>query len=299
MDKLAALSTFAHAAELRSFTAAGRKMGISSSAVGKAIMRLEERLGVRLFNRSTRSVTLTAEGESLFLRCQRIFAEVEAAELELAQSQGLPRGRLKISLPLVGTLLTPALANFSRAFPEIELELDFSDRLVDVIEEGFDIVLRTGMAMDSQLKTRMLGSFSFVIVGSPAYLAEHPAPETPEDLLRHACLRHRWSSSGKLESWHLQRDDTSVDIDLPATIVTNTIEPLISLAEGGAGLTCVPIFAVRRQLATGALRPVLDQYLKDVSTFRMLWPAGLKETPKQRAFVDFMTKHLFSDLAGS
>ena len=299
MDKLAALSTFAQAAELRSFTAAGRVMGVSSSAVGKTIMRMEERLGVRLFNRSTRSITLTTEGEALFRRCQRIFAEVEAAELELAQSQGTPRGKLKISLPLVGTLLTPVLANFSRAYPEIELELDFSDRLVDIIEEGFDVVLRTGTATDSQLKTRILGNFSFVIVGSPDYFAEHPVPETPEDLLRHACLRHRWSSSGKLESWRLQRDDTSVDIDLPASVVANTIEPLISLAEGGAGLTCVPIFAVRRQLAAGTLRPVLDQYLKDISPFRMLWPAGLKETPKQRAFVDFMTKHLFSDLGGA
>ncbi|MES3100548.1 LysR family transcriptional regulator [Sphingomonas faeni] len=299
MDKLAALSAFASTAELRSFTAAGRKLGISSSAVGKTVMRLEERLGVRLFNRSTRSVTMTAEGEALFRRCQRIFAEVEAAELELAQSTSVPRGKLKISLPLVGTLLTPAMANFSRAFPEIELELDFSDRLVDVIEEGFDAVLRTGAAMDSRLKTRVLGTFSFVIVGSPAYLAERGHPEAPEDLLRHACLRHRWSASGKLESWRLQRDDIPLDIDLPATMVTNTIEPLISLAEGGAGLTCVPIFAVRRQLAAGTLRPVLDQYLKDVSTFRMLWPAGPNEPPKQRAFVDFMTKHLFSDLTGA
>ncbi len=296
MDKLAALSTFAHAAELRSFTAAGRRLGISSSAVGKTIMRLEEQLGVRLFNRSTRSIALTEEGEALFRRCQRIFAEVDAAELELAQSHGAPRGRLKVSMPLVGTLLTPALAAFSRAYPEIELDLDFSDRLVDVIEEGFDVVLRTGPALDSQLKTRLLGNFSFAIVGSPAYLDERGRPETPEDLLRHACLRHRWSSSGKLESWRLQRDDTSIDIDLPATVVTNTIEPLITMAEGGAGLTCVPTFAVRRQLASGTLEPVLDQYLKDVSTFRMLWPAGPMESPKQRAFVDFMARHLFADL---
>jgi DNA-binding transcriptional LysR family regulator len=298
MDKLAALSTFAHAAELRSFTAAGRKLGISSSAVGKTILRLEESLGVRLFNRSTRSVTLTADGEALFRRCQRIFAEVEAAELELAQSHGAPRGRLRISMPLVGTLLMPALASFSRAYPEIELDLDFSDRMVDVIEEGFDVVLRTGAALDSQLKMRILGNFSFAIVGSPTYLEEHGRPETPEDLLRHACLLHRWSGSGKLESWRLQRDDASIDIDLPATVVTNTIEPLIALAEGGAGLTCVPTFAVRRQLAAGTLQPVLHQYLKEVNTFRMLWPAGPRESPKQRAFVDFMAKHLFAALAG-
>lgn len=297
MDKLAALSTFAQAAELRSFTAAGRKLGISSSAVGKTIMRLEERLGVRLFNRSTRSIALTTDGEALFARCQRIFAEVEAAEAEIAQSHQMPRGRLRISMPLVGTLLTPALASFSRAYRDIELDLDFSDRLVDVIEEGFDVVLRTGAALDSQLKTRVLGTFSFAIVGSPGYFAEHGRPQVPEDLVSHACLRHRWSGTGKLESWRLQRGDASIDIDLPTTVVTNTIEPLITLAEHGAGLACVPNFAVRRQLDSGALQAVLAPSLQEVSTFRMLWPAGHRESPRQRVFVDFMANHLAADLA--
>ncbi len=296
IDSLPSLAAFVQAAELRSFTAAGRKLGISSSAVGKTIVRLEEQLGVRLFNRSTRSVTPTAEGEALLLRCRRIFAEIEAAETELAESSGAPRGRLRVSLPLVGTLFTPALSAFSKAYPQIELDLDYNDRLVDIIEEGFDVVLRTGDAVDSALMTRRLGTYSYVIVGSPDYLAAHGIPREPEDLATHVCLRHRWTASGKLESWRLKRDDAYIDFEPPATIVANTVDPLIAMAERGAGLTCVPTFGVRRQLAAGTLQSVLDRSLKDVGTFRMLWPSGRNQSPKLRAFVDFMPHHLFADL---
>jgi DNA-binding transcriptional LysR family regulator len=296
LDRLASLSAFVQAAESRSFTAAGRKLGISSSAVGKTIMRLEEHLGVRLFHRSTRSITLTAEGETFLSRCQRIFAELEAAELELTQSTQTPRGRLKVSLPLVGTLLTPALSDFSKTYPDVELELDFSDRLVDVIEEGFDIVLRTGPVVDSQLMTKRLGSFSFVIVGSTSYFAARGTPQEPEDLRSHALLRHRWSTNGKLEDWHLVRDGSDVDVELPASVVTNSVEPLITMVERGAGLAYLPIFAVRRQLAEGTVTAVLDRYLKDVSTFQMLWPSSRGQISRLRAFIDFMAQHMFANL---
>jgi DNA-binding transcriptional LysR family regulator len=290
------LSTFVQAAELRSFTAAGRKLGISSSAVGKTIVRLEKRLGTRLFHRSTRSITLTSDGETFLKRCQRIVAEVEAAETEMAENATAPRGKLRISMPLVGTLLTPALSEFAKIFPDVELELDFTDRLVDVIEEGFDLVMRTGAAVDSQLMTKVLGNFSYVIVGSPGYLAAHGTPVEAEDLLSHACLRHRWPTNGKIESWRLVRDGADLNIEVPATVVINTIEPLITMAERGAGLACLPTFAVRRQLADGSLIAVLDRHMEEVGTFRMLWPSGRSQTPRLRAFVDFMGQHLFADL---
>lgn len=297
MDRLASLTAFVQAAESRSFTAAGRKLGISSSAVGKTIVRLEERLGVRLFHRSTRSITLTTEGAAFLKRCQRIFEEVEAAELEMAQSSALPRGRLKVSMPLVGMLLTPPLSAFARQYPEIELDLDFSDRMVDIINEGFDVVMRTGAAADSQLVTRTLGTYSYAIIASPDYLARAGTPTEPEDLVEHICLRHRWSTTGKLESWRLSRDGAPLELELPASIVCNTIEPLIGMAERGIGITCMPTFAVRRQMAAGTLVPMLDRYLKETGTFRMLWPSGRHLTPKVRAFVDFMGQQLFAEAA--
>jgi DNA-binding transcriptional LysR family regulator len=297
MDRLDSLNAFVQAAETRNFTVAGRRLGISSSAVGKSIARLEQRLGVRLFNRSTRSVALTTEGEAFLRRCQRIFREVEAAELEIAASTGAPRGRLKVGLPLVGSLLTPALSKFATTYPEIELDIDFADRKVDVIEEGFDVVLRTGATVDSQLITKTLGTYSHVVVGSPAYLAAHGTPLEPEDLANHVCLRHRWSATRKLESWRLTRGDGYLDDTIPAAIVANTLWPLIEMAERDVGLVCVPTFAVRRQLAAGTLVSVLDRYIKDVGAFRMLWPPSRNLTPKLRAFVDFMSDYLFADLS--
>lgn len=296
MDRLGPLNAFIQAAETRSFTAAGRVLGISASAVGKAIARLEERLGAPLFHRSTRNMTLTPEGARFLKRCQTIFAEIEAAEMEIAESAA-PRGVLRVSLPLIGMLMTPALAAFAEAYPEIKLELDFTDRLVDVIEEGFDVVMRTGKVSDSNLKTRVLGSYGYVIVGSPAYLARHGVPREPEDLAGHDCLFHRWTASGKLESWVLTRDGTDIDFQPPPATVANTMEPLIGLAERGLGLFYTPTFTVRRQLADGTLRSVLDGFLRHSGTLQVLWPPSRHGSPKIKAFVDVMARTMLAGQA--
>jgi DNA-binding transcriptional LysR family regulator len=293
MDTLGPLNAFVQTAELRSFTAAGRQLGISSSAVGKAIARLEERLGVRLFHRSTRTITLTPEGAQFLERCRRIFSELEAAELELAHSQEAPRGKLRISMPLAGMLMMPAVTAFMRAYPEIQLELDFTDRLVDVIEEGFDAVIRAGEIRDSRLMTRMLGTFHLLLVGSPGYFAERGTPRKPEDLARHACLLHRFATTGTFERWPLRRGRKDVMTALPAAAVVNTIEPLITLAERGLGIACLPDFAIRRQLEEGTLVRVLDRHVQHSGAFRLLWPSSRYLSPKLRVFVDFMAKNLF------
>lgn len=293
MDRFGTLNTFVVAAETLNFTEAGRLLGISSSAVSKAIGRLEERLSVRLLHRSTRSIALTPEGEMFLARCKSIFGEFEAAEQELAQSVTSPRGRLRVSLPLVPTLLGDTVADFMEAYPNIELDLDYSDRLVDVIEEGFDIVLRTGDTTDSRLMMKTLGTFSHKIVGSPQYFERRGKPDKPEDLATHACLHHRFPATGKLERWPLSRDGKDLDPELPAVAVASTLEPLISMAERHAGLTCVPLFMVRRQLAEGTLVSVLDDYLKTMRSFRILWPSSRQLSPKVKVFVAFMSDRLF------
>ncbi|MCB4768599.1 LysR family transcriptional regulator [Ancylobacter sp. Lp-2] len=295
MDRMAGISAFLQAAETRSFVAAGRQLGVSASAIGKAVARLEERLGVRLFHRSTRSITLTPEGSLFRDRCRKIVCEIEAAELELSQTREAPRGKLRVSLPLIGMLMMPAVMAFMRAYPEIELDLDFTDRLVDVIDEGFDAVIRTGEAQDSRLMTRRLGTFSHRIVASPDYLAARGTPLNPEDLAQHACHHHRFPSTGKLERWPLRRDGGEIVIDLPVTSVASTLEPQIFLAEEGFGLACLPLFAVRRQLERGTLVSVLDAYIADVGAFHILWPASRHTSPKIAAFVAFMAKTLFAD----
>jgi DNA-binding transcriptional LysR family regulator len=174
-------------AETRSFTKAGNLYGVSSSAVGKSIARMEERLQVRLFHRSTRSITLTTEGALFLERCRRILGEVEAAEAELSEASGTPRGRLRVSTPQLVGLVMPVLDGFMRQYPDIALDVDLSDRMVDVIEEGFDAVLRTGAQHDSRLSARRIGACKQVVVSTPGYLASHGTPTHPRELSAHAC----------------------------------------------------------------------------------------------------------------
>lgn len=293
MENLGALNVFVRAGEALSFTAAGRQLGISASAVSKAIVRLEERLGVRLFHRSTRTINLTPEGAIFLERCRRILCEVESAEAELLQTQSAPKGKLRISLPSVGTLFMPKLATFKRRYPDIELDFDYSDRLVDVIEEGFDAVIRTGEPSDSRLMSRRLGSCRRVIVGAPSYFSQAGVPHDPADLTRHACLLYRFPSTGKLDTWPVTRSADMSAVELRISMVTNTLDPQVCFAEQGLGIACLPEIAVRQQLHDGKLVTVLDEYNHESMAFHVLWPSSRHLSPKIRAFVDFIAEKLF------
>ncbi|WP_320202054.1 LysR family transcriptional regulator [Agrobacterium sp. rho-13.3] len=293
MDKLGTLGMFVQTAESGSFVSASQRLGLSSSAVGKAIARLEQEMGVRLFHRSTRSMTLTEEGSFFLDTCRRILSELDAAQAQLSSSRSKPRGLLRVSFPLTGMLLMPAISAFMKAYPEINLDLDFTDRLVDVIEEGFDAVVRTGEIRDTRLMSRKLGSFRHRIVASPDYLEREGTPETPENLLQHRCLHHRYANSGKLEPWPLARHRKELRLTLPTTTVASTLEPLIHLAENGFGITCLPQFAVAQQIAESKLVPMLDGFTTEVGVFRVLWPTSRYLSPKIRVFVDFMAENLF------
>lgn len=293
MDSLSSLSVFVQVAETRSFTAAGRVLGVSSSAVGKSIARMEERLGVRLFHRSTRSITLTSEGALFLERSRRILAEVEAAEQELTQAGAIPRGKLRISVPQVRGLLMPVLSDFMRAYPAIELDVDFSDRMVDVIEEGFDAVIRTGKPEDSRLMARHLGYYQLVLVGTPGYFDQHGTPQQPQDLSRHACLRHKFCATGKLENWPLRQVPGIAEPTLRAPLVSTTIESLNHVVLEGLGIACLPDYMVNQAVEQGRLQRVLDDYLEHRGSFWMLWPSSRHASAKLRVFIDHMCTGLF------
>ncbi|WP_278938123.1 LysR family transcriptional regulator [Pseudomonas helleri] len=288
MDSLNGFVVFVQVAETRSFVAAGRLLGVSASAVGKSVARLEEKLGVRLFHRSTRSVTLTAEGALFLERSRRILAEIEAAQQELSQASAAPRGRLRVSLPMVSSLVLPVLGEFMRAFPEIELDLDFTDRRVDVIEEGFDAVVRIGNPVDSRLSARRLGSFAMQVVASPHYLALRGTPQVPADLLQHTCMHYRWPNSGKLETWALRQAPGEPELQLPTSMICNNIETRVCFALQGLGVTYLPEFAIREPLADGRLQLILEDYVEHRGVFYVLWPASKHPSPKVRALVDFL-----------
>lgn len=296
MDNLNGIAMFVRAAQTQSFVVTARAMGISPSAVSKGIGRLEERVGVRLFQRSTRSIRLTAEGQAFMERCQRVLQELSAAESELASMNGAPQGRLRIGLAYAAGLPLPLVSAFAERYPAIELELVFSDGLSDVIEEGLDAVIRGGEAKDSRLKSRRLGTARLVLVASPGYLERCGTPSRPSDLATHACLHYRESTSGKVPDWPMKRAASGVATPLPRTVVSNSLDALLYLARDGRGITCAPDFAVRGMIAEGALTTVLDAYMARTLTFRVLWPNSRQMTPKLRAFVDFAVDHLGSML---
>lgn len=291
MDSLSSLSVFVQVAETRSFVMAGRILGVSASAVGKNIARLESRLGVRLFHRSTRSIALTSEGALFLERSRRILAEVEAAELEMLQLADKPRGKLRVSFPLVSTLLLPVLADFMQAYPDIALDLDFSDRIVDVVEEGFDAVVRTGELTDSRLSARKLGQSNVLLVASPAYLEQHGEPMHPSELAHHICLHYRFPNSGKLETWPLPNEP---DLRIPISMVCNNIETRMCFALRGLGIACLPDFSMGNALVDGQLRTVLAGYVQRSISLHVVWPSGRYVTPKLRVFIDFLSERILT-----
>lgn len=292
VESLSGLNAFVKAAQLGSFVAAAERLSVSASAIGKSVARLEASLGVSLFNRSTRSLSLTEEGLLFFERSQRIVMELEEAEQELSRLMAAPRGRLRLSFPAIGyRLLLPLLPGFTARYPEIELDLDFNDRLVDVIGEGYDAVLRSGEFADSRLKARRLGGFRFRLVGATDYFARHGVPQGPEDLAQHACLLYRFSGNSQLQPWQFDGADDRT-LSLAGPLVFNNLEGQISAARRGLGLIYVPDFAVTEYLESGELQSVLDEHISAGGQFSLLWPGNRHLLPKLRVLIDYLAEHI-------
>ncbi|RON33344.1 LysR family transcriptional regulator [Pseudomonas brassicacearum] len=292
MESLNAIGVFVAAAEARSFVGAGRALGISASAVSKSIARLEAKFGVRLFHRSTRSITLTAEGTQFVERCRRVLAELEVAGEELSQNVSVPQGPLRISLPMIAKPFLSIFGKFQSRYPDIQLDLEFTDRLTDVITEGFDAVIRSGAPKDSGLSARPLGTYRMLTVGSAAYLARKGTPQSPEDLHQHACIHFRFPQSGKLQTWPFKRDDQAVELELPRSMICNSVEGRMDLAVQGLGITYAADFVVREALADGRLVEVLEDFTGETGQFNLLWPSGRQVPPKLRVFIEFVAAYM-------
>ena len=293
MENLNGIAAFVRTAEALSFVAAGRALGISASAVGKTIARLEQSLGVRLFNRTTRRVTLTDEGRHFYERCQRILEDFRDAEATVTASAQRPRGKLRVSLPVIGyRFLLPVLPEFRQRYPDVELDLDFNDRMVDVVEGGFDAVIRSGPLSDSSLMSRRLGPFAFVLCATPAYLAQAGTPHAPRDLDTHDCVRYCFPTTGKLQDWAPATDD-GTPLKLRTAMTCNNMEALRGAVMSGLGIGYMPDFLARDALDSGALVTVLDAYRIAPGQFSIVWPSSRQLSPKLRVFVDFVCERLF------
>jgi DNA-binding transcriptional LysR family regulator len=296
VESLNGILAFVKTAESLSFVSAARVMGISASAVGKNVARLETSLNVRLFRRSTRKVSLTAEGQLFYERCRRILDELQDAQAMLSHAVQAPRGQLRVSLPTIGyRFLLPLMPAFRKAYPEIELEMDFNDHLVDLIDDGFDVVIRSGGLADSKLMSRRLGPFRFVLCASPTYLARKGRPQALVDLESHDCLRYRFATTGKIMDWSLSADPEITQLRLPTVLTLNNMEAMLVAAVDGHGIAYMPDFLARESVKTGSLETLLDAHTSDQGQFWALWQSSRHLSPKIRVFVDFIAERLFKE----
>ena len=295
MDQFNGLSSFVRTADLGSFAAAGKALGLTPSAVGKAVTTLERQLGVRLFQRSTRSIRLTEEGRLFHERCRRMLDDFDDARASLAKALATPTGRLRVSVPLVSYhLLLPFIPEFVRRYPDVELDIDFNDLIVDLIDQGIDVAIRSGDLPDSRLTSRALRPFQMLLCAAPAYLDEHGVPSRPKDLDQHLAIRFRYPNSGKLQSWPLRVSEGDFEMRARTVLTCNNMEALRGATESGLGIGFMPDFLAKSAILNGRLQSLLTDFLDGPGQFHLLWPSNRHLSPKVRVFVDFLGERLFS-----
>ncbi len=292
MDRLTGMVVFARVVEAQSFTAAAQLLGISKSAVSKAVTALEDRLGARLLQRTTRRIALTEVGLAFYERCVRIVAEAEEAEQAVSHLQAAPRGTLKLNAPVTfGTLhLGPALADFMARYPELSIDLELTDRFVDPLDEGYDVVIRIAETLpDSSLIVRRLTDNPIAICASPAYWREHGMPLRPDALVQHRCITHRYSPSPN--EWRfVDRQHKRIAVKVGGRLQTNSGDIALLMALAGRGVARLPRFICGPHLAAGTLAPALAEFMPPPSGIYALYPHNRHLSAKVRAFVDFVVE---------
>ncbi|MBX7481669.1 LysR family transcriptional regulator [Qipengyuania qiaonensis] len=285
------VEAFLAVARHRSFRQGADALGVTPSAISQAVRTLEERIGVALFIRTTRSVGLTEAGQRFFDGAAPAFADLVAAS-EAAQGLGLkPSGLLRIAAPrgVMPLIVEPVILSFCRAYPDVELEIAASEELVDLAEGGFDAGIRMGQFIDADMTAiRLSPPFPFIIVATPDYLGAAGTPHSPADLQSHACLRIR-QSSGAVAGWRLVDDGKPIEVAVNGPLIANDFPTLLVAARGGLGLAQLPAPMAEADLATGKLQVVLSEYAMQTPGVFLYHPGRRQVLPKLRAFIDHIT----------
>ena len=287
MDRLTSMAVFVKAVDLGSFSAAAEALEMSPQLVGKHVQGIEQRLGVRLLNRTTRRQSLTDFGRTFYERARIILAEVEAAEGLAAETRAVPTGKLRINAPVSFGMktLAPKLPEYMQAFPRVEIELTLSNRKVDLIDEGYDAVFRVGKLSDSGLIARTLAPYELVACAAPSYLDSHSPLETPLDLENHECLC--LSHTELRTHWSFDGPEGRVSVPVSGQLMVDHDEPLLSAALAGLGILLQPQEVVREALETGRLVQILTRYQVPSRPLHVLYAPDRRVTPKLRSFLDF------------
>jgi DNA-binding transcriptional LysR family regulator len=291
MQNLTDIAIFVKVVELSSFTAAADALEMSQPVVSKAVTRLEEKLGARLLNRTTRRLSLTEAGSELYRRSVRALEEIENAEIEVARFQTEPRGLLRVSAPMSFSILqlSAAMPAFMERYPGVTVELNLDDRQVDLVEEGLDVAVRIGRLQDSTLVARKITPCRQVLCAAPSYLARRGTPERPEDLIEHNCILYSFLSNAR--EWRLTDDSGETHVvPINGTLHSNNGMVNRNAAVGGAGIVLLPTFYIGDQIRSGELRPILCKFRPAELAVYAVYPERRNLTPKVRAFVDFLAQ---------
>jgi len=289
-DRLGGISAFVQAVEAGSFAQAAERMNVTRSAVGKSIARLEKRLGVRLFQRTTRSQRLTADGEAYYERCVRALAELDAADAALDSGRREPTGVLRVSCPVLfgRRCVAPVLVKFANQHPGLSLDISFSDRVVDLVGEGFDLAVRIGELGDSgNLTARKLGTQSMGIGAAPSYLARHGMPRSVDELAGHAAIQY--GHGAERRAWPVRDADGSMrEVRMAGRLVLDDLESIADAAIAGAGLARLPCWLLSRHMKAGELALVMtSQHVLSTGIYAV-WPATRYLPSKTRAAIDVL-----------
>lgn len=293
MDRLAAMQVFAQVVESGSFAAAAEKLGLSTSAASRHVAELESHLKTRLLNRTTRRVSLTESGRAFYGRCVQLLADLEEAEQEASRAAVVPRGtvRLTTAVNFGVRQVAPLIAGFMALHPEVRFDVSLSDRVVDLVEEGFDLAIRVGSPGSENLVARKLGETRIVPCASPAYLAAHGTPRGPEDLASHNCFTYEYVSPRNV--WRFRGPDGEErTVRVNGSLHSNNGDLLAEIAARGAGIVFEPAFIVGPDVRAGRLVPLLQDFEPAPLPIYALYPSRKHLSAKVRLFVDFLATSL-------
>lgn len=294
IERLTGLMAFARAGSLGSYSAAARSLSVSPSAISKSIQRLERQLGVSLFSRTTRSLTLTNEGRGLHERALKLLRDAEEFEQAAKAAVSEPAGTLRIaaSFPIGLHVIAPLLPRFRTLHQKVSIELKLSDHRVDLIEEGIDIAVRIGDLPDSRLLSRKLSPHRLCCYASPDYLAATGVPTHPDDLQAHETVNLRYQSNGQLFRWPFRMGDREIEIVPPSAITVDASEAVISSIAAGAGIGMATSFMAKPWVQRGELVPVLADFSVERHNITAVWPESRRTNPAVRAFLARLTEVL-------
>lgn len=290
-EALGAIAIFVQVADLRSFTAAAHKLGMTASGVSKAITRLEARLGVQLAKRTTRQVSLTEEGALYAERCRQILAELDEVNALVTRRQHAPKGKLRIQLPAAEgrNLIVPILADFVEHYPELSIEFELLGRATELTDETVDVSIRIGAQPDSGLVMRKLCDLHYVLCASPSYLEKHGSPATLSDLSNHRCLTYLNPLTGRHSEWRFLKQGKIVAVPIRSRFSANGVQALIDAAVAGIGIVYAATAALEHYLDSSQLKTVLTDYPIPHQPLHILYLPNRHLSPKVRALVDFLT----------